>query len=280
MSDTAPFPAPIDALVEIALEAGREIMAERAANTGFQTKADGSVVTLADVAAERIICRGLDRVMPDVPVVAEERVAAGRLPAHIGNRFILVDPLDGTKEYVQGRAEFTVNIAVIENGAPVLGVVVAPALGEGFAGGHGQAWAFGVSDAGAHTIRTIRARPRPPRLAAVLSRSHATPETLKYLEQFEIADQLSYGSSLKLCKVAEGLADIYPRLGRTMEWDIAAGDAILRAAGGLTTTMDGAPFRYGKMVQSHDAPFANPHFVAFGAWDPADIKASFQVGVA
>lgn len=272
---TSEFPQPLGLLVDLALAAGQEIMAERASRSGWELKPDGSVVTLADLASERIIVAGLEAEFPGLPIVAEERVSSGVLPVDIGDRFFLVDPLDGTREYVDGRAEFTVNIALVENGVPAMGVVIAPALGEGFAGLDKRAWTFRIGDKDLVDLRPVRARPRPARLAAVVSRSHATPETLRFLEQFEISDQMSYGSSLKLCKVAEGVADIYPRLGRTMEWDIAAGDAILRAAGGSVTTLDGKPLRYGKSAQASDHPFANPSFVAFGAWSESEIRASF-----
>ncbi|MDX2308708.1 MAG: 3'(2'),5'-bisphosphate nucleotidase CysQ [Hyphomicrobium sp.] len=275
MGGTMQFPGAIDGLVQLALAAGREIMALRPSGRDARAKTDGSPVTAADEAAERIITAGLAELFPRLPVVAEERVAADDVPTDLGSRFVLVDPLDGTKEFVDGRPEFTVNIAIVENGAPVTGVIVAPAMGEGFAGGHGTAWAFRCDADGLRDVETIRARPRASQLAAVVSRSHATPETLGYLEQFAVAEQLSYGSSLKLAKIAEGKADIYPRLGRTMEWDIAAGDAILRAAGGFVTTLDGQPMTYGKMPPVVDAPFANPYFVAFGAWPMGDISATF-----
>lgn len=254
----------------IALEAGAEIM--RLYDQGFavETKSDASPVTEADRAAEAIILKGLVALTPDIPVVAEEEAAAGRLP-DIGQRFFLVDPLDGTKEFISRNGEFTVNIALIENGIPVAGVVYAPALGRIF---------WGAQDTGAFTgeivnghidnTRPIHVRPAPPEgLLAIGSRSHGAQETQAWLKAYKVSDFVSAGSSLKFCLLATGEADIYPRLGRTMEWDTAAGHAILNAAGGKVTRLDGSPFLYGKRNQPQDTDFANPNFVAFGDPDLA-----------
>ncbi len=265
------FDDDLDTIVRIAISAGEVIRRLRRSNRGWTEKPDGSPVTVADQAAEDLIVAELEKISPGVAIVAEERVAAGQVPEIVDGRFYLVDALDGTREYVNGRDEYTVNIARIEDGVPALGVVVAPSLGVGFAGSKGKAWKFSIADGVANDAQPIRARRRPDSLVAVVSRSHATPETMSYLEQFVVGSQISVGSSLKLCKVAEGVADIYPRLGRTMEWDIAAGDAVLRGAGGHIVQADGNPFVYGKTEQPHDAPFANPHFVAFGAWSEIDI---------
>jgi 3'(2'), 5'-bisphosphate nucleotidase len=192
---------------------------------------------------------------PDIPVVAEEAVAAGQVPV-IGERFWLVDPLDGTKEFIGRNGEFTVNIALIEHGAPVLGVVGAPALGRVYAGAAGEgAW---VEDAQGR--RAIRCRPVPAEgLTVVASRSHGDAAALEaFLAGRRVASLATAGSSLKLCLLAAGEADLYPRLGRTMEWDIAAGHAVLAAAGGRVTTLQGEPLRYGK------SGFENPHFAAWG----------------
>lgn len=265
-------PDPLPHLVGLAIDAGEALIAERERFSGWSAKADGTVVTTADVVSEKIILAGLDRLFPGIPIVAEEAYAAGQVPAELGDVFLLVDPLDGTREFIEGHAEFTVNIALIENGEPIVGVVTAPALNEGFAGAVGQAWKFGLSSGPDHyRDHPIRARARPDRLSAVVSRAHATPETLSYLEQFAVAEQLSYGSSLKLCRLAEGRADIYPRLGPTMAWDIAAGHAVLRAAGGHVVTMDGRPLGYAAPGRG----FENPHFVAFGAWSADEIAATF-----
>ena len=258
---TTPFSAHelLDAVAQITRDAGRVILDVYATDFAVRGKDDASPVTEADERAERLILPALAALTPGVPIVAEEEVAAGRVP-QVGERFWLVDPLDGTKEFVSRNGEFTVNIALIEHGAPVLGVVFAPALaarGRLFAGaaGHG-AWVEG--DAGR---RTIRCRAVPPEgLTVVASRSHGDAAALDaFLAGRKVASLANAGSSLKLCLVAAGEADLYPRLGRTMEWDIAAGHAVLRAAGGEVTRIDdGTRLRYGK------AGFENPHFVAAG----------------
>jgi len=253
------------ALAELAIKAGAEIMRIYAAGLSVEHKADQSPVTEADRKAEAIILESLARLFPDVPVVAEEACSAGSVPADIGNLFFLVDPLDGTREVINRRTDFTVNIALISNGAPVTGVVYAPARGELYCGFGQTASFWPVDESGAVLERrkiAVRPRAKPPVILA--SRSHRTPETDAFIERFPGAELISVGSSLKFCMLAAGKADIYPRFGRTMEWDTAAGDAVLRAAGGKTTLPDGSPLVYGKRDQPHDADFANPHFVAFG----------------
>ena len=261
----------LDDLIAIALKAGAAIMPvyERFDAASVATKGDGSPVTAADEAAEAVILAELARVAPGIPIVAEESVAAGKCPA-TGSRFFLVDPLDGTKEFISRNGEFTVNIALIENGRPVLGVVYAPAIGEIYAGGVGQgARAAKVLNGTIGAWHDISVRPCPGGGISVLaSRSHLTDETKAFVEKFAVADFVSAGSSLKFCKLAAGEADLYPRLGRTMEWDTAAGDAILRAADGGVMTMDGKPLLYGKRNQAEDVDFANPWFVAAGRFDP------------
>jgi len=263
-----------DDLVRLAIEAGDEIMAIYDGDHGQVTKGDGSPVTLADTAAEAVILAGLRRLAPDVPVVAEEEVSAGRVP-EIGERFFLVDPLDGTREFISRNGEFTVNIALVEAGEPVLGVVYAPALGEMWIGAAGAgARAAKVGEGGACSWTEICVRPVPQEgLDVVASRSHLTEDTRQFIERFAVRDMVSAGSSLKFCRVATGSADLYPRLARTMEWDTAAGDAVLRAAGGMVTTVDGAPLRYGKRNQAEDTDFANPWFVAAGGFDPFAVPA-------
>ncbi len=252
----------------IMLAAGAEILRIYATDFAVTDKSDTSPVTEADQRAEAIILENLKRLAPDIPIVAEEEAAAGRVPATT-TRFFLVDPLDGTKEFISRNGEFTVNIALIENGEPVRGAVYAPALGKIYWGARGEgAYMADVTDGRFGEGRPIRVRPAPAEgLSAVGSRSHGGEETQTYLKAFTVKDFVAAGSSLKLCLLAEGKADLYPRMGRTMEWDIAAGDAILRAAGGRVETLDGAPLRYGKRNQGNDSDFANPHFVAFG--DPA-----------
>jgi 3'(2'), 5'-bisphosphate nucleotidase len=252
-------------LAELAIEAGGEIMRIYAAGLSVEHKSDHSPVTEADRNAEAIILEGLARLFPDIPVVAEEACSAGSVPAEIGNLFFLVDPLDGTREFINRRSDFTVNIALISNGTPVTGVVYAPARGELYCG-FGQTASFWPVDKGGAVLkrRTIAVRPRANPPVIVASRSHRTPETDAFIENFHNAELISVGSSLKFCMLAAAKADIYPRFGRTMEWDTAAGDAILRAAGGKTILPDGSPLVYGKRKQLHDSDFANPHFIAFG----------------
>ena len=272
----------IGALREIAIRAGREVLAVYRSDFSVLAKTDASPVTEADTRAERVILDGLAQYAPGVAVVAEESVAAGHVPDIDDRPFFLVDPLDGTKEFISRNGEFTVNIALIEDGAPTAGVVHLPALDETFwTAGDGVAWRArggsaggvgGTAGAGGHAgigaaagagvtggaERIACRRPGRGGLVVVASRSHRGTETDVYLERFEIARLVSAGSSLKLCRVAEGAADLYPRLGRTMEWDIAAGHAIIAAAGGRVDTLDGAQLLYGK------PGFENPHFVARG----------------
>ena len=221
-------------------------------------KDDASPVTEADERAEAHILAALRQLAPQFPIVAEEEVAAGRIP-EVGRVFWLVDPLDGTKEFINRNDEFTVNIALVEDGAPTLGVVLAPALGRLFAGAAGIG-AYVEDSAGRRPIR-CRAVPEEG-LTVVASRSHGDVDALNaYLGARKVASIRGAGSSLKLCVVAAGEADLYPRLGRTMEWDIAAGHAVLGAAGGDVAELSGAPLRYGK------PGFENPHFVARGLAD-------------
>ncbi|WP_420963560.1 3'(2'),5'-bisphosphate nucleotidase CysQ [Brucella sp. IR073] len=242
-----------------AIEAGRAIMEIYDAGFDVCLKDDGSPVTEADKAAEAIILAALRAATPDIPIVAEEESSEGRAPAHPGDRFYLVDPLDGTREFISRNGDFTVNIALIEQGVPVLGVVYAPARGVLFTGGPDGAREAAIADRLAMAYRPIAIRDCPARMIAVASRSHSTPETDDYLAGLDIAERVSVGSSLKFCLLARGEADIYPRFGPTMEWDTAAGDAVLRAAGGRTWTLDDCPLTYGK------SGFANPFFVARGA---------------
>jgi 3'(2'),5'-bisphosphate nucleotidase len=184
----------------------------------------------------------------------------------VARRFFLVDPLDGTKEFISRNGEFTVNVALIEDGAPVLGVVLAPARGVAFAGSPAGAWR-GSLDAAFERVAgwtPMRARRADKNLVAVASRSHSNDATEHFLARASAGDRRSVGSSLKFCIVAEAEADFYPRLGPTMEWDTAAGDAVLRAAGGAVVTLDGAPLRYGKIGVAGMRDFENPHFLAAG----------------
>ncbi|WP_235911648.1 3'(2'),5'-bisphosphate nucleotidase CysQ [Mesorhizobium xinjiangense] len=249
----------------LALAAGREILAVRQAGFTADTKADSSPVTEADRRAETIILDGLRARYPQIACVAEEEMSEGRVPAEIGDAFFLVDPLDGTKEFVGGKSDFTVNIAYVVDGTPVVGAVYAPARGALYAGRPGHAEQVAVSAAGDPGGRhAMSVSPCNDPVRVVASRSHRTPETDSFIAECGEAEIVSVGSSLKFCLLAAGEADLYPRFGRTMEWDTAAGDAVLRAAGGRTLLLDGAPFRYGKRNQADDVDFANPYFIALG----------------
>lgn len=246
----------LPALEDLARQAGASIMDIYAEDFAVRHKADSSPVTEADLRAEAIILPGLAALTPDFAIVAEEQVAAGRAPV-LGDRpFWLVDPLDGTKEFVRRNGEFTVNIGLIDGGLPVAGVVLAPVAGVLWSGADGRA--FRVDADGRR--QTIACRPRPARgVRIVTSRSHNQPELLtQWIARFDAPDLDFAGSSLKLCRVAEGSADLYPRFGPTCEWDIAAAHAVLRAAGGTVETFDGVPLAYAK------PEFLNPDFVARG----------------
>ncbi len=243
------------ALARIAAEAGQVVMRHYGACEA-RAKDDRSPVTAADEEAEALILARLAEQFPGVPVVAEEMMAAGASVAAAA-RFFLVDPLDGTREFLSGNGEFTVNIAEVVDGVPVMGVVHAPAINRLFAGGIGLG-ALEMKD-DLSDVRAIAVRQAPKDgWVAIGSRSHNDEATADYLKQFPVTDFISAGSSLKFCRVAAGEADIYARAGRTMEWDTAAGQAVLMAAGGSVTLWDGAPFVYGK------TGFENPAFVARG----------------
>lgn len=255
----------IETFERAAFAAGREILAVFEAGAHVTLKADSSPVTEADERAEAIILDILSAEIPGLPVVAEESVAAGTIPDVSSGHFILVDPLDGTREFIAGRRDFTVNIALIENFVPVAGVVYAPAKNVAYSGSKKGATRLAIAADFTVTGREIiGVRRAPENIMAVVSRSHFTPETDTFLQENAITDSCSIGSSLKFCLLAEGSADVYPRFGRTMEWDTAAGDAVLRAAGGRTLGLDGAPLLYGKRNLPMDADFANPSFVAWG----------------
>lgn len=263
MQEPLPRARWLDAMVQIARDAGRVILEVYAGAFEVHDKADRSPVTEADERAERVIVDALRALAPDVPVVAEEAVARGGVP-QVGREFWLVDPLDGTKEFIARNGEFTVNIALVQDGAPRLGVVFAPALGRLFAGDSSTgAW---VEDELGR--RALRCRVPPEAgLTVVASRSHGDAGALQaFLCGRRVAATRSAGSSLKLCLLAAGEADLYPRLGRTMEWDIAAGHAVLAAAGGEVRELQGLALCYGK------PGFANPHFVACGL-QTADVAA-------
>lgn len=263
------------ALFGAVLEAGRIEMAHFHAGVAVETKADRTPVTVADRDAEAVILAALARVAPGVPVAAEEAVAANGMPV-IGDRFFLVDPLDGTREFIAGRPEFTVNIGLIDRGRPVFGLVYAPAVSRLFvtlAADNAVEIVVGP-DSGAGSLETLssrRLRTREPdesALTAIASRSHMSKDTETFLARYRISERKTAGSSLKFCLVAKGEADLYPRFGPTCEWDTAAGDAILLAAGGIVTGLDGAPLPYGKA----DRRLLNPPYVAWGRSPLAPVR--------
>lgn len=247
----------------LAVKAGAVIMEIYARGFEVRVKGDGSPVSLADELAERLILAGLAPLLPGIPVLAEEAAARGETP-ELGDTFILVDPLDGTREFVSRNGEFTVNIALVSAGIPVAGAVYAPALETLWWGGSralmariapGQSLDLAVGQT------PIRARPQPAAgLTALASRSHGDARTEEFLARLPIARRVAAGSSLKFCRIAEGAADVYPRFGPTMEWDTAAGDAVVRAAGGMTQDAQGAPLAYGKA----GANYRNGPFVVWG----------------
>lgn len=245
----------LELLLPVARAAGQAIMDIYATDFAVRGKSDASPVTEADEKAEAVILPHLARLTPDILVVSEEEASAGRIP-NVAGRFWLVDPLDGTKEFINRNGEFTVNIALIDNYRPVLGVVLAPALGRLFAGASGVG-AFQEDSAGR---RLLVCREVPAAgLTVVGSRSHRDGAELEaFLGGKTVADRLSVGSSLKFCLLAAGEADFYPRFGPTMEWDTAAGHGVLLAAGGRMRMLDGAEFVYGK------PGWTNPGFIAEG----------------
>ena len=250
----------------IAVRAGEVIMKLRDADLKTHIKDDGSPVTSADLEADGIIRHCLSRNLPKLPVITEE--TCNEASCLTCDRFILVDPLDGTKEYIRGTGEFTVNIALIENGKPSAGAVYAPALHRLYMGGanayrvdinaHNTDLSFSVM----HPIEV--SRPPPEGWRIVVSRSHLDPSTQHWIGDRRVSELKPSGSSLKFCAIAEGDADVYPRLAPTMEWDTAAGHAVVLAAGGSVNDLDGQPMRYGKPY------FRNGHFLAWGMVDEAD----------
>ena len=255
-------------MVDFAIAAGGVVADYGQGERKIERKADASPVTAADRTAEAVILAGLAHAAPGIPVVAEEEVAAGRVPG-VAERFFLVDALDGTKEFVNGGTDYTVNIGLIERGVPTLGVVYAPARSTVYWGDAiaGKAWRATQPPHGARRP-AIRMAVRQPRASpyAVASKSHNTPETEAWLRAATIRHRVSIGSSLKFVLVAAGEADVYPRAAPTMEWDTAAGDAVLRAAGGRVLDLDGRLLVYGK------PRFFNPGFLATGLYKPAPLR--------
>jgi 3'(2'), 5'-bisphosphate nucleotidase len=255
----------IFSLIEIAVSAGEVILQFATKACAIDIKSDDSPVTEADRAAEAIICAALARLWPEIPIVAEEQMSRGHAVDLNGGLFFLVDPLDGTKEFIAGRLDYTVNIALIELGVPRLGVVYAPARRAIYFGSPKGAQLAEVTDSGAlANIRPISARLRPARLTVICSLSHPSDEADVYTQLLGDCDKVLIGSSLKFCLLAVGEADLYPRFGRTMQWDTAAGQAVLVASGGSVRDLSGRMLAYGKQDSLGDDSFANPAFVAAG----------------
>jgi len=249
-------------LAKAALAAGPAVMEEYDRGCDVASKADGSPVTSADHRAEAIICEYLANMVPLTPLCAEEATAAGATP-HVAERFLLVDPLDGTREFLAGNGEFTINVALIERGAPIAGAVYAPAIGRLWVGGETAFTcdaAAGAALPGEGSRRRIRTRRAPTSLIAFASRSHLDAESDAFLKRLPVGETRFAGSSLKFCLIAEGLGDVYPRFAPTMEWDTAAGDAVLRAAGGGVLDPSGRPLLYGKA----ESGLRNGPFIAWG----------------
>ena len=252
----------LDALTQIVARAAATTLATPFSSVERRIKADQSPVTAADEASEAVIVEGLARLLPGIAVIAEEsvdRAAAVRLDPS----FVLVDPLDGTKEFLAGRDEFTVNVAIVTHGVPIAGIVAAPAQGllwRGVVGGKAERLRLGAGAAEAYDRRVIRTRPAPDRLIAATSRSHLDQATQAFLARLPLANRFPCGSSVKFCYLAQGEADVYPRLAPTHEWDIAAGCAILAAAGGMVTDPQGGQLRFGRQAEN----FLVPGFIAWG----------------
>jgi 3'(2'), 5'-bisphosphate nucleotidase len=258
----------MDSLTDLAVRAGAAILAVDRLAMKIDGKTDGSPVTEADMAADRIIAEGLARLVPEIPALSEERLHLAKPPYH--GSFFLIDPLDGTKEFVAGRDEFTVNIALVNNGTPLLGIIGAPALGLVWRGLVGQgAERLTITEASAmkpspRRAEPIHTRPLPPRgepWIVAASRSHGDPRTEAFIAGRPGAIRQALGSAVKFGRIAEGGADIYPRLSPTCEWDIAAGHAIVTAAGGKITDGHGADLQFG--IGRRD-DFIVPEFIAWG----------------
>ncbi|MES1197519.1 MAG: 3'(2'),5'-bisphosphate nucleotidase CysQ [Pseudomonadota bacterium] len=255
----------LDDLIRLAIAAGVEIMQVRDEGCVAMDKSDGSPVTIADQRAEALIEAGLKRLAPDVPMIGEESVSAGRIPEP-GAHFFCVDPIDGTRDFLIESGEFTVNIALIEDATPVVGVIFAPATGDLYAGEPGRALKAQFDG----RTGEMRAPPKPVHAGAAPQgpwrviasrRSGKNAATDAFIEKLGESERLSSSSSIKFCRLAEGAADIYPRFGDVNEWDIAAGHAILSAAGGGLMQLDGSPFRYGGRAGS----FLVHGFIAFAS---------------
>ncbi len=262
----------LDTLTDIVSRAAAAVVAIDRSNVKWRTKADLSPVSTADEAANAVIVQGLSRLLPGVPIVSEEEHAR---PSGLEAGFVLVDPLDGTREFLAGRDEFTVNVALIRAGRPVVGIIAAPALGLVWRGIVGRGaerlrLAAGAAPHRASERSAIHTRRRPAEgFVASLSRSHFDARTDAFLRRLPIVARTPCGSSLKLARIAEGGADLYARLAQTCEWDVAAGHAVLAAAGGIVTTPDGAELVYGRTRDFHV-----PGFIAWG--DPGAVEEALE----
>jgi len=255
----------MEGLTKIGIAAAAAIFRARD-DRGFRVKADGSPVTKADEAAETVIRDGLSRIAPSLPIISEER-AEKEKPAGTYTSYFLVDPLDGTREFIAGRDEYTINIGLVSDGAPLAGIVVAPVLGRIWRGicGHGaERLDFSADQISAPQAIHTRRRPEGE-LIVMVSRSHLDARTQAYLDALPHARRIACGSSVKFCRLAEGSADLYPRLGPTRDWDVAAGHAVLAAAGGSVVDPSGAALRYGT------PELRIPAFIAWG--EPAPTEA-------
>jgi 3'(2'), 5'-bisphosphate nucleotidase len=264
MIDRDAAAALMDPLTDLVIRAGAAILAVNRVAMKIDGKADGSPVTEADLAADRVIGEGLAWLVPEVLVLSEERLRPGK-PPYRGS-FFLIDPLDGTKEFVAGRAEFTVNLALVTDGTPLLGIICAPALGSiwrGLVGRGAERLTMGEGSAGVAEPIHTRAFPKSGAWIAAVSRSHGDDRTEAFIAARPGATRCALGSAVKFGRVAEGGADIYPRLAPTSEWDVAAGHAVVTAAGGKITDAEGKDLRFGE----RDEGFIVPEFIAWG--DPA-----------
>lgn len=257
----------LDELTGIVARASAAVLTISKGEVVHETKPDGSPVTAADMASELVILRELAALAPNVPIVSEESVDAG--VAALGDCFFLVDPLDGTREFLAGRDEYTVNVAVVRGGTPLAGIVCAPAQGNIWRGIAGRdAERLRLNGDRPEAPQRIQVRPWPKhKIVAAVSRSHLDPNTQAFLTKFGSVEPNAAGSSVKFCKIAEGVVDLYPRLATTCEWDIAAGHAVLTAAGGVVTDPHGQPLKYGRV----DLNFRVPSFIAWG--DQSKIQA-------
>jgi len=246
-----------DKIIAIARDAGSAIMEIYAGEFNVELKGDNSPLTCADRASHRVIVEGLTAATPDIPILSEEGRAIPYTERIAWSRFWLVDPLDGTKEFIKRNGEFTVNIALVEDGQVTAGVVYVPAQDEMYFGSLGVG-CWKISNDGNSTPIKVREADYNAGLTVVMSRSHPSPELEAYLQKIKVTEAMPVGSSLKLCVVAEGKADLYPRLGPTMEWDTAAGHAVVEAAGGTVAQVDGTPLRYNK------ENLLNPYFIVKG----------------